>query len=172
MLVLLTATAVPAHKLLVAASLEKEGVLKIESFFPDGNPAIEIPVSLEPEDGRPPLSGRTDLQGTFRFFSLAPGKYRIVAGDPLGHRAETLVVIPGRAEASKADLLPPAKDLTPSVAASGTVPGRPDSSRGEPVPWGAILAGLGFIFGLTALIMVLNLQKEVRRTRRRSASGD
>lgn len=165
----LLASAAQAHKLLVAAALEKEGVLKIEAFFPDGSPAQEIPVSIAPENGRPPLSGRTDRQGTFRFYSLSPGHYRIVVGDPMGHRAETQVVIPGGPELVKAAPPSSATVLTPPspLSAAGATP-----ARGEPTPWGAILAGLALIFGLTALIMVLNLRKEIRRKGGQRASGD
>jgi len=165
----LSITPAQAHKLLVAAALEKEGVLKIEAFFPDGSPAQEIPVTIGPGDGRPPFSGRTDRQGTFRFYSLSPGPYRIIVGDLMGHRAETHVVIPGGPELVKTDPLPPATVLTPPSPPGATGSA---ASPGEPTPWGAILAGLALIFGLTALIMVLNLRKEVKQKGGRRASGN
>lgn len=146
-----------AHKLLVAAVPGADGTLKVQAFFPDGNPGKEIPVALIPEDGRPPLSGKTDAEGVYSFGSLPPGSYRVEVGDPLGHRAETRVVIPGAAA--------PVEGRPPPAAAPGAAGPRPAAppSGGEPLPWVSILAGLGFIFGLTAFLMVLKLRREVRR---------
>ena len=39
----------------------------------------------------------------------------------------------------------------------------PPPPPGEPIPWTSVLAGLGFIFGISAFITVLKLRAEVRR---------
>ena len=52
-----------AHKLLVSAVVEGRNDLKVQAFFPDGNPAQEIPVTAAPADGSPPLTGKTDTLG-------------------------------------------------------------------------------------------------------------
>lgn len=151
----LAASPAQAHKLLVSATPQVDGALTVQAFFPDGHPAQEIPVALIPEDGRPPWSGKTDAQGTCRFAALPPGQYRVEVGDPLGHRAETRVVIPGAGVPS------PGPQATLPVAATA----KPEAAvpPGEPIPWGNILAGLGFIFGLTAFLMALKLRREGRR---------
>jgi hypothetical protein len=146
---------VQAHKLLVSAVPEADGVLKVQAFFPDGNPAQEVPVTVTPEDGAPPLFGKTDAQGVCRLGRLSPGSYRVVAGDLLGHRAETRVVVPGAAASAPA----PAVQITPGAAKTSKAAPPP----GEPIPWGNILAGLGFIFGVSAFILVLRLRAELRR---------
>jgi hypothetical protein len=145
-----------AHKLLVAAVLEGKNDLKVQAFFPDGSPAQEISVTAAPEDGSPPLIGQTDTQGNCRFTALKPGAYRVEVGDPLGHRAETKIVIPQTAAVA------PQASANPA-SASGSAGPSPDIPLGEPLPWTNILAGLGFIFGLVAFVMVLKLKADLRR---------
>ncbi len=152
------ASSAQAHKLLVSAVPGADGTLKVESFFPDGSPAQEIPVAVIPEDGGPPISGKTDTRGACSFAALPPGQYRVEVGDPLGHRAEAKVVLPGAAPGVSAPTSQVAPPVAPGAGAQPTqVP------RGEPLPWGNIMAGLGFIFGGTALIMVLRLRTEMRK---------
>ena len=145
-----------AHKLLVSAMVEGKSDLKVMAFFPDGSPAREIPVTVAPADGPAPLNSKTDGQGVCRLISLKPGTYQVAAGDPLGHRGETTIVIPGAAPTAA----PRAIDK-PAAAVAGS-PALPANQSGEPLPWGSILGGLGFIFGLTALVMVLKLKSDMR----------
>ena len=168
MLFLISPPMAQAHKLLISITPEANGSLIVQAFFPDGNPAQDVPLRVTPEDGSPPLTGKTDSQGNFRFTEVKPGSYRIEAGDPLGHRAEKRVIVPGR-PASKAPEVSSQKAAAPSrtaAAASKVItppPATPPPPQGEPIPWANILAGLGFIFGLTAFVMVLKLRAEVRR---------
>lgn len=155
---LAAASGAQAHKLLVSAIPQADGALTVQAFFPDGNPAQEVPVAVIPLDGRPPLSGKTDTQGLCKIGPLNPGQYRVEVGDPLGHRAETRLVITG-AGAQEAGTAP--KATTPPAAATAAPTAPPPA--GEPLPWGNLLAGLGFIFGVTAFLLVLKLRGEVRR---------
>jgi len=152
------ASGAQAHKLMVSAVPEADGGLKVQAFFPDGTPAQEVPVAVIPLDGRPALSGKTDTQGLGKIGPLNPGEYRVEVGDPLGHRAETRLVIP-KAESQGAGTAP---QVTPPAAATAPPPAAP-APPGEPVPWGNLLAGLGFIFGLTAFVLVLKLRGEVKK---------
>lgn len=145
-----------AHKLLVSAVVEEGNSLMVRAFFPDGSPAQEIPVTLTPESGTESLTLTTDRQGMVRFPGLKPGRYRVSAGDPLGHRGETVAVIPGTGKAAEA----PGQQAA-TQPGTGAAPPAPPS--GEPVPWGNILAGLGFVFGLAAFVMVLKLRADLRR---------
>ena len=146
-----------AHKLLVSTMVEGKNDLKIMAFFPDGSPAREIPVTVAPADGSDPLNGKTDAQGLCRFIGLKPGTYQVAAGDPLGHRGEAKIVIPG------AVLTADSRALEKPAAVVAGSPALPATPSGEPLPWGNILGGLGFIFGLTALVMVLKLKSDLRR---------
>ncbi len=141
-----------AHKMLVSAVPEKGGALRVEVFFPNGAPAQEVPVTLAPAAGGSAMAqGQTDSQGVARFPGVSPGSYRVVADDPLGHRAETQVTVSssGAGTGEKATSSPPAeKGLAP---------------QGEPFPWAAVLGGLGFIFGLAAFLQVLHLKRELRK---------
>lgn len=136
-----------AHKLLVSASPEEGGILTVTAFFPDGAPAQEVPVTAAPADGGAEVQGRTDARGVCRLAGLKPGTYRVAAGDPLGHRAETRVVIPGAAA--------PAATAAQSASPATPLPSPP----GEPFPWANVLAGMGFIFGLAAFVMVWQLKR-------------
>lgn len=150
-----------AHKLLVSAVVEADGGLKVQVFFPDGAPAQEVPVKVTPGQGGSPMIGKTDVQGVWKLAQVAPGSYRVEAGDPLGHRAETRVVVAGAAAAAGSSAPSPGASQPPPVAPGAQ---KPDAAPlGEPIPWGHILAGLGFIFGVSAFIMVLKLRGEVKR---------
>ena len=143
-----------AHKLLISA-VPEDGGLRVQVFFPDGTPAQEVPVEVMAADGRPSLTGKTDKQGLCLIGGVGPGRYRVAAGDPLGHLAETRIMVPGAA--APAPGTPPAG--SPPAAAAPTAP----KPGGEPVPWTNILAGLGFIFGVSAFVLVLKLRAEVRK---------
>ncbi len=141
-----------AHKMLVSAVAEDGGGLRVEVFFPNGAPGQEVPVTVAPAAGGPALaSGKTDSQGVARFPGVAPGSYRVVADDPLGHRAEIQMTLPGPGRA------------TGPKAAPGPPPAKGLAPRGEPIPWAAVLGGLGFIFGLAAFIQVLHLKRELKK---------
>jgi hypothetical protein len=144
------ASGAQAHKLLVSAQSAGPGVLKVQAFFPDGNPAQEVSVTVVPAAGGASRTGLTDAQGLLTLTGLSPGDYRVVVGDPLGHRAETRVVLPGGAA-------PAAPAPAPAVSSQAPAP------PGEPLPWSNILAGLGFIFGVSAFILVLKLRAEFKR---------
>jgi hypothetical protein len=147
-----------AHKLMVSAVPEAEGTLTVQAFFPDGTPAQEVPVAVSSTDGHPILSGKTNAQGLVKIAPLAPGAYRVEVGDPLGHRAETRGVLPG---ATPPQAAPSPRETTPA-AAPPPLAGAP-APPGEAFPWGNLLAGLGFIFGVAAFILVLKLRAEVRK---------
>jgi hypothetical protein len=147
-----TPSAALAHKLLVSATVLADGALRVEAFFPDGKPAQEVPVSVIAEAGQSTFAAKTDLEGRAVFAPLAPGTYRLEVGDPLGHRAETRVVIAGTAGGAAGA----------AGATSGASPPAASPGRGESLPWGNLLSGLGFIFGLAAFLMALQLRREVR----------
>ena len=110
----------------------------------------------EPELGG--VGGQTDAQGICRFTGLKPGAYSVSAGDPLGHRGETKVNIPGAAPTASPR---PPETAVPTPGSGSPTPATP--ATGEPLPWNSILAGLGFIFGLSAFVMVLKLKADLRR---------
>ncbi len=160
-----------AHKLLLNATPQADSTLAVQAFFPDGAPAQETPVTVTPEDGSSPVTGQTDSQGNASFTQLKPGAYRVEVGDPLGHRMEKRVVIPGKgapaSQGAASRETPPVSPPTPVTPAASSAPAAqppaPSSPPGEPIPWTNVLAGLGFIFGVTSFIMVLKLRAEIRR---------
>jgi hypothetical protein len=142
---------------MVSAVPEAEGTLMVQVFFPDGTPAQAVPVAVISADGRPVLSSKTNAQGLVKIAPLAPGAYRVEVGDPLGHRAETRVVLPG---ATPPQAAPSPRETTPAAVPP---PVGATAPLGEAFPWGNLLAGLGFIFGVAAFILVLKLRAEVRK---------
>ena len=148
---------VQAHKLL-ASAVPEGGGLRVQVFFPDGTPAQEVPVKVIPAAGRPVLTGKTDQHGVCQIAGVGPGQYRVEAGDALGHLAESRVTVAGAAGPVPGASVSGAQPQATSPAAPP-----PPLLRGEPIPWANLLAGLGFIFGLSAFVMVLKLRSEVRK---------
>jgi hypothetical protein len=119
-------------------------------------------------DGSLFLRGETGADGTL---TIEPdghaGPWSAVFLGSMGHRAETQFELkagaPGRKEEGSSTPQP--------VAVAPSEPARPLAERG-PVPWTEVLAGLAFIFGLSALLMCLKLRAQVRGlAARRSADA-
>ena len=150
-----------AHKLLISATPQGEGTLLIEAFFPDGNPAQQVPVTVTPQGGEA-ITGKTDPKGAWRLTGLKPGPHQVVVGDEMGHRAEKKVVMPG-AVVTQAKTPAPAQPFPAAAGKPAVAAPAEAGSRAEPVPWTNILAGLGFIFGFSAFLMVLKLKADLKR---------
>ncbi|MGD2174269.1 MAG: hypothetical protein PVJ27_02610 [Candidatus Brocadiaceae bacterium] len=167
-IVLLLTAAQPAraHKMMAAARTREDGTALIQAFFPDGRPAREVRVEVLRPDGTRFAEGTTDGQGRFTVApDGTPGRWRAVVTGSMGHRAETDFRIgpgPAGADASPPETAPDLPTLEPAAPAAS-----PAEEEGliqkEPFPWTGCLAGLGFVFGLSALLMCLKLRSELRR---------
>lgn len=91
-----------AHRVLADAYLEGDQLV-IESFFPDGKPVIERPVTVDDQTGHRVAEAKTDRAGQCRIdlASVPAGRLTIVVDAGLGHRAETNLDWPGRAKSEK-----------------------------------------------------------------------
>lgn len=153
--VLLSANGALAHRMLVDALVRKDGKVQVEAFFPDGSPVKNMKVEIFSPDGSLFKEGKTDMEGRFLVTPTGPaGTWRAVVTGMMGHRAETKFEVGTLAGSEEAI------HVKPPVRVSKETKGL---AHREEIPWFRIIAGLGFIFGLAALIMQLKLQSEWRQ---------
>jgi hypothetical protein len=148
---LLAARPAAGHRMMAASLVREDGTVLLQAFFRDGTPARGVKVQLTRPDGSSFTAGETDGEGKLIVApDEAPGRWTAVFTGSMGHRAETQFTlgVPGPQQ-------PPQRTESPPAA-------REDLARAEPFPWRDVLAGLGFVFGLSALLMCLKLRREIR----------
>ena len=177
LLLLAAARPAAAHKMLAHGRVYEDGTVLLQAFFPDGKPARGVAVQVRRPDGSLGAEGVTDEKGKFTLSGAAsPGRWTATFTGTMGHRVTTeFEVVEGEAAADAAAARPPADLAAPSSSVATAPPPAPPAPSGrqaaerddlrvkEPFPWGGILAGLGFILGLCALLMCLGLKAELRR---------
>lgn len=147
-----------AHKMLIDALVEEDGTVLVQAFFPDGSPAKNCKVEIFTEEGRLFKEGLTDKEGQFIFRPEgAAGTYKAVATGTMGHKGQVSFEI--------------GKPKAPSEEAEGLGEVKPQKMRlthKEKFPWLEIIAGLGFIFGLSSFILCLKLRSELKNASTRN----
>jgi len=153
-----TAGEAHAHKMIAARRVHEDGTVLLQAFFPDGKPARGVQVEVRRPDGSLFAAERTDGQGKLVIRpDDMPGQWTATFLGSMGHRTETQFTM-GRAASAQG---------APAAAPNATAaPGDESLIVKEPVPWWNVLAGLGFILGLSAFLMCLNLRREVARLKR------
>lgn len=147
-----------AHKILIDAYRQEDGQISVEAFFPDGSPAKNCKVEIFTEDGRIFKKGRTDEEGQFMFKPEgAAGTYKAVVTGTMGHRAEISF-----------EMGEPKAPVQEPEAVSEVKPQKIKLSHKEKFPWLEIIAGLGFIFGLSSFILCLKLRSELKNASTRN----
>jgi len=138
-----------AHDMRATTSLCNDGTVLIDVFFEDGFPVKKANIEIFKPDGSLFARGSTDQNGHFIFspFNEHTGRWKLVAFDKLGHRTETKIEIP--------DLNKFAKEKLPKIK-------KKQIYKKVKVPWFKIIAGLGFIFGLSSFIMSLSLKTKLK----------
>jgi nickel transport protein len=152
-LILLMSSSASAHKVNIFAYAEGDTVYT-ESYFPDGRKVEGGKIEVHDSKGNKLLEGTTDKEGLFNFKIPKKDDLEIVLIATMGHRNSfTLSAdeLPDVAAAS-ADAAPQAKQTPDRI--------KHHFPEKEPLPIAAILGGLGFIFGLTALILQLSGKKK------------
>jgi len=147
-----------AHKMLIDVFVQENGAVLVGVFFPDGSPAKNCKVEIFTEDGRVFKKGLTDEDGQFVFKPEgAVGTYKAVATGTMGHKVEVSFKM--------------GKPQAPPEEAKGPSEFRPQKMRlahKEKFPWLEIIAGLGFIFGLSSFILCLKLMSELKNASTRN----
>ncbi|MBI5787766.1 MAG: hypothetical protein HZA78_02775 [Candidatus Schekmanbacteria bacterium] len=168
LMVLLNVSRVWAHKVNIFAYAEK-GTVFTEGYFPDGKAVEGGKVEVYDSQQNKLLEGTTDKDGLFSFKIPKQDDLNIVLIATMGHKNSFLLKSSdlageGSAATPSAGSDVPAADVpaSSSGAVAETAPAKPirHMSQGEPLPVSGILGGLGFIFGLTALIMQLAGKKK------------
>jgi len=168
-----------AHKMLARSRVHEDGTVLLQAFFPDGKPARDITIEVRRPDGSRFKTGKTDERGKFTFTpDGTPGRWTATFTGTLGHKTETSFdiapaaqgIAPGAGSTSVAGRVPTAsaEGRAAPVAADRPAPA-PSTSESliqkEPLPATQVLAGLGFIFGLSAFLLCLKLRADIRRLR-------
>ena len=148
-----------AHRMMAASLARGDGTVLLQAFFPDGRPAQSVKVEVRRPDGSLFLTGQTGEDGKLTIRPDArPGEWTAAFIGSMGHRAETTFVV------SAVETAGPEAPV--SAHAPVTQQARPveeNLARAEPFPWCDVLAGLGFIFGFSALLMCLKLRRDLQR---------
>ncbi|NUN96232.1 MAG: hypothetical protein HUU16_08645 [Candidatus Omnitrophica bacterium] len=146
------------------ARMVVEGIeLRLEASYNDGSPMANLPFQILDASSALVLSGTTSASGCVHIVPNLEKEERLVVRDSLGHRLVYRItrerilkaIEAGRIEARSST-------LSDGVSEVG------EGARGaEPLDWGRIGSGLGYLLGLTGLgAYWLN-----RRERKRSAHG-
>jgi len=170
-----------AHKMMAHGRVYDDGTVLLQGFFPDGKAARGVAVEVRRPDGSLFLEGTTDGKGKLTFTPDGPaGQWSATFTGSMGHKVTTTFQVdsPGDrpsasvAEAGPVAPEPPGDSGTPRGPAAPTSAAAQDDLRvREPFPWTRVLAGLGFIFGLSALLMGLGLRKRLRALERGDVGG-
>ncbi|MCK4284255.1 MAG: hypothetical protein KAX44_08055 [Candidatus Brocadiae bacterium] len=162
-----------AHKMMAASRVRDDGTVLLQAFFPDGTPARGVRTEVRRPDGALFLTGQTDEAGrlTVTPEGLA-GRWTATFTGSMGHKTETRFVVGGPGPEQPAAAAPATEDSAPQPALRETAPrtqpapeGAPteDLIREQPFPVAEVLAGLGLIFGLSAVLMCLKLRRDIRQ---------
>jgi nickel transport protein len=168
-LLLFFPAAARGHKVYVFA-YKSGGDVVAETYFAGGGPCREAAVRVFEPGGKLLLSGTTDEKGIFSFPRPAAGDLRIVVFAGPGHRGEYLLPSEDRAPprsgsrdaaSGREETAPRADDLLARLKALDARLDRMGRDlamlRGERegVTWEKVLAGLGYILGITGLAVLL-----------------
>ncbi len=161
-LLLLISTPALAHKVNIFAYAEGDTVYT-ESYFPDGRRVSDGKVEVYDSKENKLLEGVTDKEGVFNFKTPKQDDLKIVLIASMGHRNSFTLSADELAEAAGVAPAEPTQEVesTEQVEHAPAKPkARPRAPDKEPIPISGILGGLGFIFGLTALILQLTGKKK------------
>ncbi len=141
LLVLSTAAQVQAHAL-YAADTRHDGVVLVQfTYSSEEQPTYAKVEVYSPADDKVEFqNGRTDAQGRFAFMPDAPGRWRIIMADNMGHRVEHAVEV--------------AADKNAAAAATGLNAG----PGGFSMPL-RILLGLSLLANMALAVTVLRHKK-------------
>ncbi len=162
-----------AHKMLAVAREHEDGTVTLQAVFPDGRPARGVQVEVRRPDGSLFASGKTDEQGRLTVEPEgAAGRWRAVFTGSMGHATEATFQVGPEGAATRPAQGPQEPGAPPAAAPAGERAA--PHLEPEPVPYGEVLAGLGFVFGLAAFLMCLKMRGELGRLReeRGASKGD
>jgi nickel transport protein len=146
---------VRAHRLKAACQFFPRRMVRVESWFDNGDTPKTGDVEVSREGGEVLVKGRLSSQGLFLFDAPEGGPLRVVVEAGEGHRAE-VAIAPEQVLAAQA---PAAADTADAAAPPVHV---------EPFPIKDVVTGLGILAGLAALVLSLRNARHIRELRRAS----
>lgn len=161
-----------AHKMIAAARVRDDGTVLVQAFFPDGRPARGVATEVTRPDGSAFLNSKTDEAGKLVVTpDGAVGQWTATFTGSMGHKTSVSFEIEAPPQPPQAPAV-----VAPEAAAQPEAPPEPEPAAPrpaapadddliapEPTPWDSIFAGVGFICGVSALLLYLKLREEVRR---------
>jgi len=171
----LASTPAHAHKVNIFAYSEGDTIFT-ESYFPDGRKVQGGKIEVYDSNDTKLLEGKTDDKGVFNFKTPKKDDLKIVLIATMGHKnsfligADEIEAVAGGG-ATTAPGASTSKQETTESESRNAVAAQKNSSRKkhrhiEPPKESnavAILAGLGFIFGLTSLILHFTKKDETKK---------
>ena len=164
----LTKMPAQAHKVNVFAYSEGDTIFT-DSYFPDGRKVQGGKIEVYDSGGTKLLEGTTDKQGVFNFKTPKKDDLKIVLNATMGHKnsfvlpADEIEAVAASGEATTSE---PTQDIVREEVAqpskSSTQKPRHQVKPPEESHAVAVVAGLGFIFGLTWLILHFTKKKRVK----------
>ncbi len=150
-----------AHKVNIFAYAE-EGKVFTESYFPDGRKVIDGKVEVYDSQENKLLEGKTNKEGLFDFKIPKQDDLKIVLIATMGHKNSFVISaaeLAGDEDEGSIDTSSTA-NTEKETSVKKTSARRRHAPKKEPLPMAGVLGGLGFIFGLTALILQFTSKKK------------
>jgi nickel transport protein len=150
-----------AHRLKAACRVLPGRVVRVESWFDNGETPKKGHVQVRGPGGRVLVEGQLDREGLFQFDAPAGQALQVVVEAGEGHRAE-VAISPEQVEA----VPPPEKAAPPE---DGPSPGNPPTpARHEvPVPIKDKLTGVALLIAVAAFVLSRRNARRIRERRRR-----
>jgi nickel transport protein len=153
-LLILISSPASAHKVNVFAYVEGDTVY-CEGYFPDGRAVSDGKVEVYDSQGNKLLEGTTDKEGLFNFKAPKEHDLKIVLIASMGHKNSFTLT-----EEDFSDTTGTAAEPVQQVEqAPKKTKTKRHIPKKETFPVASVLGGLGFIFGVTALILQLTRKK-------------
>jgi len=147
-----------AHKVDLYVSAKGDTVYT-ESYYPDGKKVENGSIEVFDSQGNKLLEGKTDSEGLFSFKIPKKDDLKIVLDAHLGHKTSTFIFVEELEAGVKKKTQETHTHPGGETHTHETDQGKCRAKK-EAFPLAAVLGGLGFIFGLTALIMRLTSKKK------------
>jgi nickel transport protein len=149
-----------AHRLAAACRFFPRRMVRVESWFDNGETPKSGQVEVSDEAGEVLVKGRLSSQGLFLFDAPAGQPLRVVVEAGEGHRAEVAIGPEELIVAQAAEEVP--GQALPAPAADPAAP----ASRAESFPLKDVLTGIGLLLAVAALALSLRNARTIRELRK------
>jgi hypothetical protein len=140
-----------AHRLKAKCLFFPRRMVRVESWFDNGQTPKTGEVEVSAEGGEVLVKGRLSSQGLFVFDAPEGGPFQVVVEAGEGHRAEVAI---------RPDEL--------VVAQAPPTDAAPPPSHEEPFPVKDVVTGVGLLIALAAFFLSLRNARNIRELKRRS----